>query len=55
MFDHVAKSIHFHLFMFIKVAAIIFILTVYLTPFRNFIARRNFICNLIPNVSFSYS
>ena len=36
IFAHVAKSIHFHLFRFINVAAITFILTVYLTPFKNF-------------------
>ena len=49
IFDNVAKSINFNLFMFINIAAIIFILTVYLAPFRNFIS------NLIPIISFSYS
>ena len=31
MFDHVVKGVHFHLFMFINVAATIFILYVYPT------------------------
>ena len=52
IFDHVAKSIHFHLLIFINVAETIFILTnfyfdnfyfiFYLTLFRNFLCNNKF-------------
>ena len=55
MFDHVAKSTHFHLFILINVAAKIFILYVYPTLIETACEIRYLICNLIPNILFSYN